>query len=101
MSEDVEMNAPVESRAGGRTRARRRTMIGVVLSAKGDKTIAVAISRDFKHPKYEKRVRRTKRYSVHDEKNEAQAGDQVEVMETRKLSKTKNWRLVRILKKVE
>ncbi|MCL2001234.1 MAG: 30S ribosomal protein S17 [Planctomycetes bacterium] len=76
-------------------------MIGVVLSAKGGKTIVVAVSRDFKHPKYEKRVRRTKHYAVHDEINQAKAGDQVEVMETRKLSKTKNWRLLRILKRVE
>ena len=76
-------------------------MIGTVLSAKGSKTIVVTVSRDFKHPKYEKRVRRTKHYAVHDEKNEAKPGDQVEVMETRKLSKTKNWRLLKVLKRVE
>ncbi len=79
----------------------RRTVQGVVLSTKMQKTILVRVMREFKHPKYEKRVRRTKHYVVHDEKSEAKVGDIVEIMETRKLSKTKNWRLVKILKRVE
>ena len=82
-------------------RVNRRTLIGVVLSNKMQKTILVTIVREFKHPKYEKRVRRTKHYVVHDEKGEARPGDSVEIMETRKLSKTKNWRLVKVLKRVE
>ncbi|MCC8165086.1 MAG: 30S ribosomal protein S17 [Planctomycetes bacterium] len=82
-------------------RTSRRTVIGVVLSNKMQKTILVTVMREFKHPKYEKRVRRTKHYVVHDEKGEARPGDQVEIMETRKLSKTKNWRLVKVLKRVE
>ena len=82
-------------------RSDRRAVIGVVKSTKMHKTILVTVMREFKHPKYEKRVRRTKHYVVHDEKGEAKAGDTVEIMETRKLSKTKNWRLVKILKRVE
>ena len=82
-------------------RSNRRTIQGVVKSTKMQKTILVTVMREFKHPKYEKRVRRTKHYVVHDEKGEAQVGDTIEMMETRKLSKTKNWRLVKVLKRVE
>ena len=82
-------------------RTSRRTVQGVVKSTKMQKTILVTVMREFKHPKYEKRVRRTKHYVVHDEKAEAKVGDTVEIMETRKLSKTKTWRLVKILKRVE
>ncbi len=82
-------------------RSSRRTIQGVVKSTKMQKTILVTVMREFKHPKYEKRVRRTKHYVVHDEKGEARVGDTIEMMETRKLSKTKNWRLVKVLKRVE
>ena len=82
-------------------RNNRRTVQGVVKSAKMQKTILVTVMREFKHPKYEKRVRRTKHYVVHDEKGEARPGDIVEMMETRKLSKTKTWRLVKVLKRHE
>ena len=82
-------------------RSSRRTIQGVVKSTKMQKTILVTVMREFKHPKYEKRVRRTKHYVVHDEKGEAKVGDTIEMMETRKLSKTKNWRLVKVLKRVE
>ena len=89
------------SEEGKTERSNRRTLIGVVKSTKMQKTILVTVMREFKHPKYEKRVRRTKHYVVHDEKGEAKAGDTIEMMETRKLSKTKNWRLVKVLKRVE
>jgi small subunit ribosomal protein S17 len=79
-------------------RTNRRTVQGSVISCKMEKTILVAVMREFKHPKYEKRVRRTKHYAVHDEKSEAKVGDVVEIMETRKLSRTKTWRLLSILK---
>ncbi len=82
-------------------RSNRRTLQGVVVSNKMRKTILVSIVREFKHPKYEKRVRRTKHYAVHDEQGEARPGDTVEMMETRKLSKTKTWRLVKIVKRAE
>jgi small subunit ribosomal protein S17 len=84
-----------------RKRSNRRSLVGVVEAASAAKTIRVAVTREFKHPKYEKRVRRTKNYAVHDESGEARPGDTVSIMETRKLSKTKNWRLVKVLKRIE
>ncbi len=86
---------------GTAERSNRRTLQGVVKSNKMQKTVLVSIVREFKHPKYEKRVRRTKVYKVHDEKGEARPGDTIEMMETRKMSKTKTWRLVRIVKRAE
>ncbi|MDR3211957.1 MAG: 30S ribosomal protein S17 [Planctomycetota bacterium] len=83
------------------TRNRRRTLIGTVTSTKMQKTILVNVLREFQHPKYEKRVRRNTSYAVHDEAGEAKTGDRVEIMETRKLSKTKNWRLIKVVKRVE
>jgi len=72
---------------------------GVVVSDKMDKTIAVECKRLVKHPRYGKYIRKRTIYKAHDEKNQAQVGDEVEIMETRPLSKTKCWRLVRIVKK--
>ncbi len=82
-------------------RTSRRTLQGVVKSNKMQKTVLVSVVREFKHPKYEKRVRRTKHYAVHDEAGVARPGDIVEMMETRKMSKTKTWRLVRVVKSAE
>ena len=72
---------------------------GTVRSSRMDKTITVSVVRRFKHPKYGKYVLRTKRYYVHDEKNDARPGDTVVISETRPLSKTKRWRLVEILER--
>jgi small subunit ribosomal protein S17 len=71
----------------------RRTLIGTVASSKGDKTITVVVERTFKHPKYNKYVRKRKKYHAHDEQNAAGVGDQVEIVSTRPLSKLKRWRL--------
>ena len=79
----------------------RRVVVGVVNSDKMDKTVKVTVVRQMKHPVYDKRMRRKASYTVHDEKNEARHGDTVEIMETRKLSRTKCWRLVRVLKRAE
>ena len=83
------------------TRNRRRTMVGVVTSDKMDKTIKVMLQRQVKHPVYEKRLNRKTVLTAHDEKNDAKTGDTVEVMETRKLSKSKTWRLVKVLRRAE
>jgi small subunit ribosomal protein S17 len=77
---------------GGRNR--RKSRVGVVVSDKSDKTIVVQVERRFAHPLYGKGVARTKRYCVHDEKNEYKIGDTVRISETRPLSKTKRWRAV-------
>ena len=78
-------------------RAKRPTRLGVVTSDKRDKTIAVTVAYSVKHPKYGKYIRRRTVLHAHDEKNEAAQGDQVEIMMCRPLSKTKCWRLVRII----
>lgn len=75
--------------------------MGVVTSAKMDKTIVVAAKFKEKHPIYGKFVQKTKKYHAHDENNEAQKGDTVLIMETRPLSKTKRWRLVQITEKAK
>jgi small subunit ribosomal protein S17 len=72
---------------------------GLVTSNKGDKTITVQIDSARRHPVYEKIVRQRHKIHVHDERNEAGEGDVVRVIETRKLSKTKHWRLVEIVEK--
>jgi small subunit ribosomal protein S17 len=83
------------------TRNARRSMIGIVRSAKTAKTISVEVERTYKHAKYGKYLRKRKRYLVHDEKGEAREGDQVEVESTRPLSKLKRFRLVRIVSRSE
>lgn len=77
----------------------RPTRVGVVSSDVRDKTITVLVEFSTKHSKYGKYMRRRTKYQVHDDKNEAIIGDRVEIAECRPLSKTKNWRLVRILDK--
>ncbi len=80
-------------------RGKRRVAVGVVTSDKMNKTRRVEIPRLVKHPRYGKYIKRRTICKVHDENNESHAGDTVEIMETRPLSKTKNWRLVRIVTK--
>ncbi len=77
----------------------RKKVIGVVVSNKMDKTIVVKVERFVKHPRFEKYVRRSKKYYAHDEKNEAGVGDTVEIEETRPLSRLKRWKLVRIVRR--
>jgi small subunit ribosomal protein S17 len=80
-------------------RGKRRLEIGVVTSDKMHKTRRVEIARLVKHSRYGKYIRRRTICHVHDEQNESRAGDTVEIMETRPLSKTKTWRLVRVVTK--
>lgn len=82
-------------------RSMRKTRVGKVVSDKMDKTIVVAIRDNVKHPLYKKILKRTVRFKAHDEKNEAKVGDTVLIMETRPLSKEKNWRLVEIVEKAK
>ena len=79
----------------------RRAIQGVVVSDKNDKTIVVLVETHKRHSKYGKRVKYGKKYYAHDENNEAKVGDTVTIMETRKLSATKRFRLVSIDKKAE
>lgn len=79
----------------------RKTRVGVVVSGKMDKTIVVAVKDSVQHPLYKKILKRTKKFKAHDENNEAGIGDRVEIMETRKISKDVNWRLVKIIEKAK
>ena len=82
-------------------RSMRKTRVGIVASDKIDKTIVVAVRDNVKHPLYKKIIKRTVRFKAHDENNEAKVGDIVMIMETRPLSKDKNWRLVKIVEKAK
>lgn len=75
----------------------RRTREGVVSSNKMQKTIIVEVTRLEQHPQFKKIIKRKVKYAVHDEKNEAKIGDKVRIIETRPLSKTKRWSLVKVL----
>ncbi len=76
-----------------------KSVTGVVISNSGDKSIKVAIDFKVRHPKYGKYVKRRTKLGVHDEHNQAGTGDVVEVVECRPHSKTKSWRLVRVVEK--
>ncbi|GBD85181.1 30S ribosomal protein S17 [bacterium BMS3Abin02] len=80
-------------------RARRRSRVGVVISDGRDQTVTVEVQQQVRHPRYEKIVRRRKRYHVHNATNDARRGDTVRIMETRPLSKTKRWRVVEIVER--
>lgn len=80
-------------------RNERRVETGIVTSDRMQKTVTVQIRRLVEHPRFGKYLRRDSILKVHDEKGEAKAGDVVEVAECRRISKTKNWRLLRVLKR--
>lgn len=82
-------------------RGNRKERLGRVISDKMDKTIVVTVERRFPHPKYKKVVKSFKKFYAHDEKNEAKMGDVVLIEETRPLSKTKRWRLTKVVERGE
>ena len=88
-----ETTAPVSEK-----RALRKTRVGEVVSEKMDKTIVVESVSRVPHPKFGKIVKQSKKFYVHDEKNEAKIGDRVSIAETKPLSRLKRWRLVEVLK---
>lgn len=77
----------------------RGTRVGVVSSDKRDKTRTVVVEFQVRHPKYNKYLARRTKLAVHDEKNESHLGDRVEIVNCRPISRTKNWRLVRVVEK--
>jgi small subunit ribosomal protein S17 len=78
---------------------RRKILLGEVVSDRMHKTITVKVERRIRHPIYERVVKRSKKYHAHDEHNQCQMGDQVRIVETRPLSKTKRWRVVEIVRR--
>lgn len=79
-------------------RKQRKVRTGVVVSDKMDKTVVVEVTRTVIHPVYKKYVRRRKRFMAHDEDNRCRIGDEVMIVETRPLSRRKNWRVRKIVK---
>lgn len=77
----------------------RKTKTGRVVSDKMDKTVVVQVERLVQHPVYKKITKRRATYKAHDEKNECQVGDKVEIIETRPLSKDKRWRVLRLIER--
>jgi small subunit ribosomal protein S17 len=86
---------------GAGERNDRKVREGLVVSDKMDKTVVVSVEDRRKHPRYGKVMRQTARLKAHDENNECGVGDRVQIMETRPLSATKRWRLVKILEKAK
>ncbi len=82
-------------------RNKRKVRSGEVISNKMDKTIVVNVIRHVSHPLYQKKVKLSKRYHAHDENNQCQIGDKVQIMETRPISRHKRWRLVDITEKAK
>ncbi|MCE5250601.1 30S ribosomal protein S17 [bacterium] len=82
-------------------RGKRKIRSGRVTSDVREKTITVTVERTYRHPVYGRVVKTKKKFMAHDEKNEAKSGDLVEVMETRPLSKTKHWRLTKIIERAK
>ena len=92
----MDVNQEPEAQSGN-----RKERVGVVTSASMNKTITVASSRHKEHRLYKKALRRTKKFKAHDETETCQVGDLVRIRETRPLSKTKCWRLVKVIKRAE
>ena len=82
-------------------RGYRKTRTGMVVSDKMDKTVVVAIKTKVRHPLYGKMVNRTRKFKAHDEENACGTGDTVKIMETRRISKDKRWRVIEIIEKAK
>ncbi len=80
-------------------RASRKVRVGVVISDGRDKTVTVEVPVAYKHPRYDKIVRRSAKFHAHDENNEARMGDTVRIVETRPVSKQKRWRVAEIVER--
>ena len=78
-----------------------RTLVGQVVSDKADKTITIRVDRRVSHPVYKKQYNKSNKFTAHDEKSEAKIGDIVEVTEIRPRSKTKTWKLVKVIEKAQ
>ncbi len=80
-------------------REQRKRLIGTVMSDKMDKTIVVAVTTVKQHPRYKKTIRLTKKYKAHDEANECKAGDRVQIIESKPISRHKRWSVMEILER--
>ena len=80
---------------------RRKVREGKVISASMDKTASVEVGRTFMHKTFKRVIRRSKNYLVHDDQNQLNVGDRVKIIETRPMSRNKNWRLLEVIEKSE
>ena len=99
MTEAKKMKGVSDAKTAGDTGSHMHTATGFVVSNKMTKTIVVSVDRQYIHPKYGKRLKRTTKLHAHDEKGECAIGDLVEIRECRRLSATKHWTLVKVLRK--
>lgn len=99
MSSETPAMPSAAAPARPRPRGMHKRVIGVVTSDKMNKTRTVTVTEQFRHPKYGKYIKRTLKFHVHDERNESKAGDTVLIIETRPLSATKRWRLMKVLER--
>lgn len=83
------------------TKKNKKQQIGLVSSDKMDKTITVVVERRIQHPIYGKYMRKSKKFTAHDESNQCKVGDRVKIVESRPLSRKKRWRLVEIIEKAK
>ena len=97
----AEETTPAPEATAAPERNLRKSRVGIVTSDKMDKTITVSVERRIQHPLYGKYIKRHKKLTAHDEKNECGIGDTVRISETRPLSKKKRWRLVEVLEKAK
>jgi small subunit ribosomal protein S17 len=97
--QDQSLPSPASTKLATVDRGARKTRTGEVISSSMNKTIVVRTVTRVPHPKFGKIVKQMKRFYVHDEQNQAKAGDTVRIMETRPLSKLKRWRLVEVVRK--
>ncbi|MBI4830501.1 MAG: 30S ribosomal protein S17 [Candidatus Lindowbacteria bacterium] len=79
----------------------RQEKIGVVTSANMNKTVVVAVQHTFRHPLYQRVMRKTRKFKAHDERKQCGVGDVVRIVETRPLSKTKRWRLAEVIERAK
>lgn len=93
------MSESTDKTEGAEAVRQRRTLTGVVVSDKMDKTVVVQVTRRYKHPRYRKYVQERLRYKAHDETNDAKMGDKVRIVESRPLSKQKRWRLQAVVER--
>jgi small subunit ribosomal protein S17 len=100
MAEETAEQAPATP-AGAKPRIRRQVKVGRVVSDKMDKTVVVAVENTTTHRLYHRYMKRTSKFHAHDEDNRCKVGDQVEIVSSRPLSKTKRWRVREILKRAE
>jgi small subunit ribosomal protein S17 len=101
MAETTETTGTQETAAAAPERGRRQVKVGRVVSNKMDKTVVVAVAETFTHRLYHRTIKQTKKLYAHDEENRCNVGDEVEIVSSRPLSKTKRWRVREIVKRAE